>query len=71
MFFSGDLIVQMQEFVQMVGWTKNMVDLITCKEGSFKTVSTNCHCHKSCNFRFHTCFVWNLKMLNDFEKYHS
>ena len=38
---AGDLIEQLQQFVAMVGWTQDMVDLITRREGYFKTVRTN------------------------------
>ena len=38
---AGDLIEQLQQFVDMVGWTQDMVDLITRREGYFKTVRTN------------------------------
>nr|KAG5691959.1 hypothetical protein BaRGS_011350 [Batillaria attramentaria] len=34
----GDLIGQMQEFVEMTGWTQDMVNLITRMEGYFRTV---------------------------------
>ncbi|KAK7099529.1 uncharacterized protein [Littorina saxatilis] len=34
---AGDLLEQVQEFAAMVGWTQDMVDLITRKEGYFKT----------------------------------
>ncbi|KAK7476695.1 hypothetical protein BaRGS_00032093 [Batillaria attramentaria] len=33
----GDLIGQMQEFVEMTGWTQDMVNLITRMEGYFRT----------------------------------
>lgn len=39
MVISGDLIEKMQEFVDMSGWKDDMIALVTCMEGVFKTVS--------------------------------
>lgn len=41
---AGDLIEQLQQFVAMIGWSQDMVDLITRREGYFKIVSIISKC---------------------------
>ena len=38
-YFIGDLIDNMVKFAGMIGWTEDMVQLITKEEGEFKIVS--------------------------------